>query len=81
MRFEPRRPFSIAMRLNGVLTPIHFDNEPRRQAQKIHDVRADGNLPAKPMPVELFPSKTLPQARFRLGRISVQFPGEWRGHG
>ena len=63
----------IDMDCFGVLAAIKFDNEPRREASEIDDIRSKRNLTAETEAPELSSPQRLPEFAFGLRRVAAQF--------
>lgn len=62
-----QRALSVIILLMQVLRAVHFDYQLRREAEKVHDVGPDRNLPPKLVPSEASSSELLPQRIFERG--------------
>ena len=62
LRLKPRCALSIISRLFSMLPAVQFNNQLLFKTYKIHNVRSDRLLPAKPVSFHLFNSQVGPQS-------------------
>ena len=55
---------------------VEFDRETMLHAEEIHDIAADGNLPAEFQPVEPAAAQRPPEHRLGLRHVAAKFAGE-----
>ena len=58
--------------LFGVLSAVHFDDEPKMRAIEIDGVWSQWMLPSERKAVELIASQRTPQSLFRVGHIAAE---------
>ena len=59
-----------------MLAAIHLDDQFRRRAEEIHDIRPNWRLAAKTRSVELLAPQFHPQALFGFGEVATKFSRE-----
>jgi hypothetical protein len=76
---EPQRAGFVGLDGEIVGFAIHLDGEPRKEADEIDDVVADGIVMAKPQRAGSSGAELLPETLFGRGQVATQEGDVWRG--
>ncbi len=69
---EPCIASFVVIRMNGVLSTIHFDHQPDVKTREVDDVSSDRNLPPETVSIDLPVAEMSPQRLLRIGHRLAQ---------